>query len=141
VFTASLLAFSIFERRSGWVLFTAGSGLWLLCWSWFLHLGFFLPIPLVFWASLGTLSYLISAVILFLNREMASTAVVGVVAVGSIASTFVMQSVAGSTMSPDFSYIPFAVGAALGGVACAIAAWWHRSNTRAAKSGSSHLRV
>lgn len=134
VFTASLLAFGIFERTSGWAVFAAGSGLWLLCWSWFLHLGLFLPIPLVFWASLATLAYLISAFIFLINRELMSAAVVGVVAAGSIASTFVMQLVAESKVSPDYSYIPFAVGAVMGGVASAVATWWHRSSARATKS-------
>lgn len=134
VFAASLLAFTIFERTSGWALFATGSGLWLLCWSWFLHLGLFLPIPLVFWASLATLVYLISVFIFVINKELVSAVVVGVVAAGSVASSFVMQLVAESKLSPDYSYIPFAAGAVVGGVACAVATWWHQSRARAAES-------
>src|SRR3546814_7631539 len=49
ILVSSALCVPGFRQKSAWVTFLAGSCGWLVCWSWFLHLGLFRPCA--FWVG------------------------------------------------------------------------------------------
>jgi hypothetical protein len=114
----ALLAFGAFPRELAWGLFAAGSAGWFICWSWFLSFGLLIPIPIVFWAAVSSIAYLASTFVVGTSANSSSAMVTGALSVGSLLSTVVMAAV--PTISSDFSYLPFGVGVAVGGILLAI---------------------
>ena len=124
---ASLLSLSVFEHTLARAMFVSGTALWLLCWSGFL-IGYFVPIPLAFWAALASLAFLTGVAVCLIRHEWTSAILASVLAGGSICSTLVMLLAAASLVSPDYSYVFFALGAVAGGVLLVTLKWSARTS-------------
>lgn len=114
VLAGTCMTYGIFQSNAAWWWLVAASGVWLLCWSWFLHLGLFLPIPLVFWAAVASVGYLISVFLSGAGSEPMFAAVAAAFALGSMLSTGVMAI--DPVFASDYNYIPFAAGALIAGI-------------------------
>lgn len=113
ILTSSALSLPAFRQKLAWAIYLAGSCGWLICWSWFLHLGLFIPIPLVFWAAISSGCYVMSAIISGAASDIAGAVIAGTVGLGSTFSAWVMAL--NPTFASDCNYIPIAVGAVAGG--------------------------
>jgi hypothetical protein len=114
VLFGSTLAGDGFMRRAAWVLFLGGSSGWFICWSWFLSFGLLIPVPLVFWAAISSLAYLVSTLLLVDGGEPVRAAVPAMMTVGSLGSTVIMA--ANPVFASDWTYLPVGAGAVLSGI-------------------------
>lgn len=132
---SSTLCLPGFRQKSAGATFLAGSCGWFICWSWFLHLGLLVPIPLVFWAAVASGCYVMSAAISGAVSDIPGTVVAAVLGAGSTFSTWVMAL--NATFASDYNYIPIAAGAVIGGVVLggtALRSASRRSATRVASN-------
>lgn len=129
VLLAATLTYNSVRQKMGWGALVAASAGWVICWSWFLHLGLFIPIPLVFWAGGASVGYLAATFILGAGGDDIGAAVTGVLALGSMLSTAVMA--VNPVFASDFNYIPFGAGALLAGIVLGFSALRTRGSAAA----------
>jgi len=115
---AAGLSFSAFRHKGAWALFFASCCGWMVCWSWFLTLGLLIPVPMVLWAAISSVGFLISTFLGVIRSDVVAVAIAAAFGLGSALSTGILA--ANPVFASDYSYIPFAVGAVGGGVILAI---------------------
>lgn len=114
ILAGSILTGATFRTGAARLLIVASTIVWFVCWSWFLTFGLFIPIPLVFWAALASLGYLVSVFALAIKSEFLTAIVPALLALGSWTSTGVMAM--NPVFAADYTYAPFAIGALGAGI-------------------------
>ncbi|MEV4669073.1 hypothetical protein [Microbacterium sp. LWO12-1.2] len=108
------LSFRWFSQPRTWILLVAGSSGWFICWSWPFTFGLLIPIPLVFWAALSSIAYLVGTFFAVESGKASQWAALSVLTIGSFASTIVMAS--DRLYASDWTYVPVGLGAAAAGI-------------------------
>ena len=114
LFVGSGISFRRFSQPRTWILLVAGSSGWFICWSWPFTFGLLIPLPLVFWAALASIACLVGTFFAVESKRASQWAALGVLTIGSFASTIVMAS--DRLYASDWTYVPLGVGAAAAGI-------------------------